>query len=133
MQAATPTPRFRHFSVNVAGFEPFTLGALSRGKALAEAFSRFSEAYPDVTFREFLVKARVISCDAPAADGYDYVRRNYGVDVQLGQRVRLKDEGAASGREGEVVYPGTSTAHIHILLDGELRTSRVHPLNIEAA
>lgn len=122
---------WRNYQIAVEGFPPFVAGAVSRGRAMADAFSRYREPYPDITFREFLKRTRVTACAAPTIDGYAYVRRNYGLNVRLGQRVRLKGEGAISGREGEVVYPGESTAHVVVLLDGEQHPSCVHPHSVD--
>lgn len=126
-------PRFRLFLIEVEGFEAHVTTAPTAGKARWDAFSRLREAYQDVTFREFLAKSRVTPHHVPADDGYDYVRRNYGVDVRVGQRVRLVNEGSSSGLEGEVLYPGPSTAHVRVALDGRDHASLVHPLSVEAA
>lgn len=122
---------WRNYEISVDGFPPFVRGAVSRGRALADALSGFREPYPDTTFGEFLRKARVRLCAPPPDDGYDYVRDTYGVPVQLDQRVRLVNEGRLSGREGSVVYPGSGRNYVHVLLDGEARPSIVHPLSIE--
>lgn len=122
---------WRTFEISVEGFDPFTLAAPSRSKARYEAWQRYREPYPDITFGEFARRCRVRGCDVPARDGYDYVRRNYGVDVRPGVRVRLQNEGPRfNGREESVIYPGQSTAHVHLVLDGEKHVSRVHPLNV---
>lgn len=125
---------WRTFEISVAGFDPFTLSAASRSKARYDAWQRFREPYPDVTFGEFVSRCRVRGCTVPQPDGYDYVRRNYGVDVRPGQRVRLKNEGPTfNGREGLVIYPGRSTAMIHLVLDGASNSTIVHPLDVEPA
>lgn len=123
---------WRTYSIIVEGYDPFTLSARSRSKARYDAFQRFREPYPDVTFGEFARRCRVLSCRVPADDGYGYVRRSYGVDPRVGDRVRLVNEGPSSGQEGIVIYPGRSTAHIHVVVDGRDFAVSVHPLNIES-
>lgn len=122
---------WRTFSIEVPGFDAFTLSAPTRSKARYEAFQRFRDPYPDVSFGEFTRKCRVSSCPAPEDDGYDYVRRNYGVSPRIGQRARLIHEGASSGKEGQVIYPGRSTASVIMVLDGQSYPVCVHPLNVE--
>lgn len=122
--------RLGTYEVSVQGFPPVTYSALSPAKARTEAWRSFTSAY-DCTFKDFLRISRVRTCAAPHADGYDYVRRNYGVDVKIGDRVRLINEGSSSGLEGEVAYPGQSTAHVHVLIDGRDYITTVHPESIE--
>lgn len=126
----TMSPRYRLFEVEVAGFPPATYSALSRSKALYQCYLRFSEPWP-CSFREFLAKTKCRATTMPADDGYGYVRRTYGVDPRIGQRCRLKNEGPSTGLEGEVVYPGKSTAHVHVVIDGRDFAVNVHPMNIE--
>jgi hypothetical protein len=130
-QAGKPVPRWRTYEVSVVGFDRFTVSSTSHSKARYEAFQRFSEPYPDVTFGQFARQCGVRVCDVPVRDGYDYVRRCYGVDPKVGQRVRLINENSSSGQEGVVVYPGTSTASVHVVVDGRDFAVRVHPMNIE--
>lgn len=123
--------RYRLYEVTVDGFPGVSYSALSRSKALYQCYLDFSEPWP-CTFREFLAKAacrRVAT--TPSDDGYGYVRRNYGVDPKIGQRCRLKNEGPSSGLEGEIVYPGRSTAHVHVVIDGRDFPVSVHPMNVE--
>lgn len=107
-----------------------TYSAKSPAAARADAWRNFTSAF-DCTFKDFLRISRVRACPVPADDGYSYVRRNYGVDPKIGSRVRLVNEGPMSGIEGEVLYPGPSTAHVHVLLDGRKDRSIVHPSNIQ--
>lgn len=124
------TMRMRTYSVTVEGFPPVTYSATSPAKARTAAWQNFNSAF-DCKFKDFLRISKVRRCDVPMDDGYAYVRRNYGVDPKIGARVRLVNEGPASGQEGEVVYPGQSTAHVHVLLDGREHVSIVHPMSIE--
>ena len=140
--SATPTPhshqmirgkgrmRLATYAVKVEGFDEKTYSAMSASKARAECWRDYTSAF-DISFKEFLKISRVYKCGLPPTDGYDYIRRAYGVDPKVGQRVRLKDEGSYTGREGEVAYPGETTAHVHVLLDGEKHVSHVHPNSIE--
>lgn len=123
--------RMRHYAVTVQGFGPRTYAALSPAAARAEAWRDYTSAY-ECSFREFLERSTVHRCDAPEDDGYGYVRRAYGVDPKLGERVRLINEGSSTGLEGEICYPGQSTAHVIVLIDGRKHPVAVHPTNIEA-
>lgn len=113
-----------------SGLHASVYSAKSAAAARAEAWRNFTSAF-DCTFKDFLRISRVRGCDVPKDDGYGYVRRNYGVDPKVGQRVRLRHEGPSTGLEGEVLYPGRSTAHVHVLLDGRDHRCIVHPDNIE--
>lgn len=119
------------YAVSVDGFPPAVYSAKSPAAARAEAWRNYSECR-DCTFREFLRISRVRVCPVPDDDGYSYVRRAYGVDPKIGGRVRLVNEGPSTGLEGTVAYPGRSTAHVHVLLDGRDHVVSVHPLSIEA-
>ncbi len=124
----------RMYEVTVDGFPPVTYSAMSPAKARAEAWRNFSSAYDctrRLTFKDFLKISKVRRCGPPANDGYDYVRRNYGINPKIGDRVRLINEGTISGMEGEVVYPDISTAHVHVVIDGRDHAVCVHPMNVE--
>lgn len=125
----------RTYSVSVlmpaGGYADHTYSAKTPAKARAEAWRDYTSAW-DCTFKEFLKISRVRVCPVPADDGYGYVRRNYSVNPKIGSRIRLINEGQSTGLEGEVVYPGPSTAHVHVMLDGRNHVVTVHPLNFEA-
>ena len=106
--------------------------APSRGAARFEAFRHVSDVW-DIDFRSFLAICSVRRASAPAVDGYDYVRRAYNVDARLGRRVTIKNEGRdLNGRGGVIVYPNkSSTAYVHVVLDGESRVSIVHPRSVD--
>ena len=114
------------FDVTVEGYGTAVMVAQSRGKALADAWR--SPAF-DCTFGDFLkiAKARVTT-ETPYPDGYDSVRRNYGVDPRIGQRVRILESELG---EGVVVYPGPSTCYVHVAVGGHDRPICVHPSNVE--
>jgi hypothetical protein len=123
----------RTYTVEVSmhsGLSAQTYSAKSPAAARAAAWRDFTSAW-DCTFKDFLRISRVRACPVPADDGYAYVRRNYGVDPKVGARCRLVNEGPSTGLEGEVVYPGPSTAHVHVRLDGRDHNSIVHPSNIQ--
>lgn len=119
----------RMFEITVNNFPPVYKSAETPGKARAAVWRDYTDAF-ECTFKEFLSISKVRSCSVPAKDGYDYVRRAYGLDVKIGQRIRLKDEGPSTGMEGVVVYPGESTAHVHVKLDDRNDISHVHPSSI---
>lgn len=122
----------RLYAIEVDRYGCGYVNARSRSGAVYSAF--LSDAFSSYSFKEFLQhlkpKAR-LAAQAPADDGYGYVRRAYGVDPKIGQRVRLRHEGRSSGREGVVLYPGASTAHVLTLLDGDKEPVIVHPMNVE--
>lgn len=118
------------YSITVDGHPPFVLGAASRGKALASAFASYTEHYR-CKFGEFLRICRVRRCEVPENDGYDYVRRVYDVHPTVGQRVTLINENSSTGEQGVVVYPGKSTASVHVVIDGRDFAVRVHPSNVQ--
>jgi hypothetical protein len=122
--------RWRCYEVTVEGFPSFVLPAPSRSKAMAESWRRYNDG-PDISFRDFLKVARARLVPTPRDDGYEYVRRVYGVNPRIGQRVRLQHEGPSSGLEGVVVYPGPSTAYVKVVLDGRDFPVNVHPDNVE--
>jgi hypothetical protein len=124
------------FDISVLDFPPFVLTAATRGKALAEALSSYQNYDDRMTFKEFMRIARVRRRTAPVdVDGYDYVRTAYGVDPQIGSRMRLRGEGPNfNGRLATVLYPNkSSTAYVHVIIDGDDRACVVHPMNVEAA
>lgn len=121
---------WRTYSIQVDGFPSYVMSAPSRAKARIESFQSYRECRHGVRFRDFIKLCRVVVCDPPADDGYDYVRRNYGVDPKIGQWVTLKNEGPSSGKGGVVTYPGLSTASVHVAMDGDDFTVRVHPMNV---
>ncbi len=118
------------YAVKVDGFPAVTFSATSPAQARTEAWRHFTGAY-DCTFKDFLRISKVYRCAVPEDDGYGCVRRHYGVDPKIGGRVRLINEGPSTGLEGEIVYPGQSTAHVHVVIDGRKHAVCVHPLNIE--
>ncbi len=102
--------------------------ATTASKARMEAWRDFSDCW-DVSFRDFLKVARVRVSPEPAPEGcYAYVRKTYGLKVEVGDRIVLKNEGEISGLEGEVVYPGPATAHVHVVLDYAVT---VHPYSVD--
>lgn len=123
---------WRTFDVTVHGFPAIPYSAPTRGKAIAAAFRDYGVLDDRITFGGFMKIARArVRKESPTPDGYDYVRRAYGVSPCIGQRCRLRDEGPSTGLEGEVVYPGRSTVHVHVVIDGRDYAVMVHPTNVE--
>lgn len=118
------------YSVKVEGFEgSLEVAAASRSKARYEAWRSFTDAW-DITFARFQKIARVRVARLDPRAGYDYVNRAYSVDMWAGRRVEIINEGSISGRQGTVVYPGRSTAHVKVLLDGDTDPVIVHPISV---
>lgn len=121
---------WRTYAVKVRGFPANTLSARSRSAAVYDSFLSYRDAW-SCSFGEFLrmvESARL--CDVPANDGYDYIRRNYGVDVKPGDRVGFQGEGRLNKLLASVVYPGPSTAHVRVIVDGDKYVVTVHPSSI---
>ena len=122
---------WRTFAVTIDGRHKI-VAAATRGAALYSAWLDFSDAW-GISFAWFIRRARAIPCPTPD-DGYAYVRRAYGIDVRPGDRITLCNEGPdLNDRQGTVVYPGCSTAHVHVVMDGERHASRVHPFSLTPA
>lgn len=119
------------FDVTVAEFPPMVYQAKTRGKALSMAYSDYGILDDRIKFGDFLRIARARRrADLPADDHYGPVRRQYGVNPTVGQRVRLQREGDWSGREGTVMMPRHDMCHVLVLVDGEDELCRVHPMNV---
>ncbi|MDX8151122.1 hypothetical protein SK069_05920 [Patulibacter brassicae] len=56
----------------------------------------------------------------------DYVREKYGVPVKRGQRVRV-----SKGRGAEGVVTSGDAQYVRVRLDGEKRSGRYHPLDLD--
>lgn len=121
---------FPIYEVTVAGFPPIEYSAATPAKARAMAWGDYTHAY-ECTFKDFLKISTVRRCGVPEDDGYGYVRSAYGVDVAIGDRVTIVNEGSMSGRVGEVIYPGRRTAYVRLVLDGSDEPVNVHPMNIK--
>lgn len=122
---------WKTFKIELAGHEAYVATAASRAKARVQAFHSYREQYQCEKFGSFMRRIRITICETPQNDGYDYVRRNYGVDPKVGQRVTLINEGGSSGQSGFVIYPGLSTASVHVVIDGRDFAVRVHPMNVD--
>lgn len=119
------------FDVTISGFPPVTYQAATRGKALSIAYGDYGILDDGIKFGDFLRIARVTRRhNLPSNDRYGPVRRQYGVDPRVGQRVRLQHEGDWSGREGTVMLPRSYCCHVVVLVDGEDDVVRVHPANV---
>ncbi len=120
----------RTYEVSVSGYGSSVYTGDTPAQARAAAWREFQSAY-ECTFKAFLKMSSVRKIEMPPSAGYSYVKRTYGVDAQAGQTVVLRNEGSWNGTRGIIVYPGTSTAHVHVKVDGHKRPLIVHPDNIE--
>lgn len=121
----------RLYAVRVEGFGDCDPAyGCSPAAAKAEVWRR--GVFSDMSFRDFLthLKPKVRLAEAPKQDGYSYVRRAYGLDVKVGQRVLINDEPHLRDAPGIVLYPGRSTAHVSVLLDDGEWLTHVHPASV---
>lgn len=102
----------------------------TRSAAIYDAFLDMDSSNSFAEFLKWYKPSAVLAAQYPQPDGYDYIRRAYGVDPRVGQRCALRNEHDWTGKEGVVLYPGTSTAHVHVLVDGQKHHSIVHPANV---
>jgi hypothetical protein len=125
----TPIHTYR---VTIPGFDAALVPAHSTGQALDIARERFIDSFSsELANHVFAHDARVAEADLAPDEGYDYVCRAYDMALEAGQRVRLAREGSSQDREGWVVYPGRGTSYAHVWFDGDERSTRVHPTEIE--
>lgn len=62
---------------------------------------------------------------------YDYVKRAYGVDPKVGQRVRM-NEGCEPRKEGVIAPESPSHGHyVQVRFDGQNFASNCHPTSID--
>jgi hypothetical protein len=52
---------------------------------------------------------------------YDYIRRTYGVDPKIGQRITM------DGRLGTIIRPQGDPQYLNVRFDGQKHTVPVHP------
>jgi hypothetical protein len=52
---------------------------------------------------------------------YDYIRRTYGVDPKVGQRITM------DGWPGTIIRPQGDPAHLRVRFDGKKSIDIVHP------
>lgn len=118
------------YDVTVTGYGTEVMTGRSPSAVRAAAWR--SSAFGHISFGDFMKMCRVKTRTEPlVSDGYSYVRRQYGVDPQLGQRVRMPATcGGMPDREGVVTYPGESTACVHVLVDGQDHSSLFHPSDV---
>lgn len=116
--------------IEVQGYPPYVIQARSRGAAFSDAFRSYSECR-EVTFRDFLRIARVRPAAAPADDGYGYVRRAYGIDLKVGQRLTLRGDHVNPDKLGTVLHPNRGTTnYIHLVIDGHKFGVVAHPMEV---
>lgn len=97
-------------------------------EARYQAWLDFSDVFSGVKFREFLSISEVrVSAEPLRSDGYEYIRKAYGVDPRVGQRVEFGRPGEEPKR-GTILYPSaTSSAYLIIGLDGKRGRYPFHP------
>lgn len=61
---------------------------------------------------------------------YDYVKRAYGVDPVVGQRVR-HTELSGPRALGAVALPGSAEHYVYVRFDGDRHSSPCHPTALE--
>ena len=110
--------------VHVPGFDPGLYTGLDADSVLRSAYNFSLVADNSRTLDEFREVARVIPFEEyPNPDGYEYIRKHYGLDVRIGQLVGTRD-----GRSGFVTYPGASSAYVLVgAVDGSEWPMRFHP------
>lgn len=118
--------QLKPYAIHVATHhEPVIVTAPTRGNAYYQAYLRYREV-AKMQLPDFLAASRIEELPTlPGADGYDYIRETYRIDVRIGQRCRIE------GMEGVVVYPGPTANHLHVLPDGGQAPVPVHPLDAE--
>ena len=52
---------------------------------------------------------------------YEYIKRHYGVDPKIGQRI------THYGKPGQIVRPVGDPQYLNVRFDGQKHTSNVHP------
>ncbi|WP_345820408.1 hypothetical protein ABC766_00055 [Methylobacterium fujisawaense] len=105
--------------------QAYTKPVSARSPAAAR-YRAYLDADLDMPFRDYQRFATVrLAPGIPPDDGYGYIRRSYGIDPQIGRRITLTGEGKDwEGREGEIVYPGTSRNYGYATLKGDLGSER---------
>ncbi|MET4683722.1 hypothetical protein [Brevundimonas faecalis] len=132
LSTATPAPwNLYEITVSDGGYSATsTLSAPTRAKAVYQTFQDYSEVWT-ISFRDFLRFVRARRVQSCANDGYDYVRRAYGVDPRIGAEVELVNEGDWTGKRGRVVHPGKlTTSHVHVVFAGIKHALIFHPSSI---
>lgn len=117
------------YEASVHGYGSAYFWGETAGQARAEAWRAFQCAC-ECSFKEFLKKSYIAKVELPPRMGYAYVRRVYGVDAQAGMKATLRNEGTWDGTIGEIVYPGESTAHVHVKVEDVKHPLIVHPDNV---
>lgn len=126
----TPPKVWPFWQIEVQGHPPYVIQARSRGAAFSDAFRSYSECR-DVTFRGFLRIARVRPAAPPVDDGYGYVRRTYGINPKVGQRLTLRGDQVNPDKLGTVLHPNRgTTCYVHLVIDGHKFGVVAHPMEV---
>ena len=115
----------KYWQVTVEGFPPVVFPALTRGRAMSEAYRQVTHVYDDLDYRRFLKMANARKTEMPAFDPYEDIAAYYNVKVRPGDKV------VAEGTPATVYHPCKPCgAYVHCF-DGAGCTFIVHPMGIE--
>ena len=126
----SPVKTWKLYSVSIPGFGREIVHALSKQAALREA--RNCEAFCSMTLTQFRQIAIAYLIREPLAeDGYEYIRRQYGVEVRVHRRCWVKDTKSPHyGKIGSVLYAGRSANRVRIVVEGNDNPLHFHPTEI---
>ena len=63
---------------------------------------------------------------------YEYVKKTYGVQPEVGMRVTFTEEGTiANGKRGVIVAKRCYDHYVHVRFDGTNYATPCHPLGLE--
>jgi hypothetical protein len=126
----SPVRTWKLYSVSVSGFGREIIHALSKQAAVREA--RQCEAFRAMTMTQFSQIATVYRITEPLADdGYEYIRKQFGIEVRIHRRCWVKDTRSPHyGKIGNVLYAGRSTSRVRVAFEGQDKPLNFHPLEI---
>jgi hypothetical protein len=95
--------------------------ARTPGGAKYQVWLEVADIFPDWTFRDFLKEMNPKISAVPPKGRYDYVRERYGLEVNVGQRVR----------EGVVAEPRNDrSSYVYVIPDAGGAPLPFHPEDI---
>lgn len=116
--------QIRVWSVTVEGYGSANFNAVSRGKAMAEAWR--SSAFDGWSFKEFIQRARCKLAPSLADDGYGPLRQSYPDCCIPKPGTRI----SAEGLTGTVLPAVEPTSYVIFQVDGREDFSCVHPASV---